>query len=144
WKAAQPGYAIVLTPRNQDGTCPQCVLEAIDFNHNIVRNAAAGVNIAGYDSNNPSQQTNAIRIADNLFLGITTRLGGNGWGILIGDEPRDVVIDRNTFDIDGTTVLYAYGGTASAPRKITGFRFTNNVAPHQAYGINGASASSGT
>ena len=54
------------------------------------------------------------------------------------------MIDRNTFDIDGTTVLYAYGGTASAPRKITGFQFTNNSAPHQAYGVNGASASSGT
>jgi hypothetical protein len=144
WQAAQPGYAIVLTPRNQDGTCRWCVVEAVDFTHNIVRNVTAGVNILGYDTNNSSQQTNAIHIVDNLFLGVTTRLGGNGWGILIGDEPRDVVIDHNTFDVDGTTVLYVYGGTDSAPRPITDFRFTNNAAPHGAYGINGASASTGT
>ena len=48
-----------------------------------------------------------IRITDNLFLGVTTKLGGNGWGMLIGDGPRDIVIDRNTLDLDGTTVLYA-------------------------------------
>lgn len=147
WQAAQAGYAIVLTPRNQDGGCPWCVVEAVDFQHNIVRNTTAGVNILGYDTNssgNISRQTNGLRIVDNLFLGVTTRLGGNGWGVLIGDEPCDVVIDHNTFDLDGTTILYAYGGTASAPRKITGFQFTNNSAPHGDYGINGASASTGT
>ena len=109
-----------------------------------VRNTTAGVNILGYDRNNSSRQTNTIRIVDNLFLGITTRLGGNGWGILIGDEPRDVTIDHNTFDIDGTTILYAYGGTDTAPRRITGLRFTGNATPHGDYGINGASASTGT
>jgi hypothetical protein len=144
WQAAQPGYAIVLTPRNQNGGCRWCVVEAVEFTHNIVRNCTAGMNILGYDSNNRTLQTNTIRVVDNLFLGITTRLGGNGWGILIGDEPRDVTIERNTFDIDGTTVLYVYGGTAAAPRRITGFRFTNNATPHREYGINGASASSGT
>ena len=144
WKAGQPGYAIVFTPRNQDGGCRWCVVESVDFAHNIVRNTTAGVNILGYDTNNSSLQTNGIRIVNNLFLGVTTRLGGNGWGILIGDEPRDITIDHNTFELDGTTVLYAYGGTDSAPRKITGFRFTNNAAPHGEYGINGAGASTGT
>jgi len=144
WLAAQPGYAIVLTPRNQDGACTWCVIEAVDFRHNVVRNTAAGFNIAGYDSNNPSQQTSGIRITDNLVYGVTTTLGGNGWPILIGDEPRDVVIDHNTFGFDGTTLLYAYGGTPAAPRAIEGFRFTNNAAPHGQYGINAADASPGT
>jgi hypothetical protein len=144
WQAAQPGYAVVLTPRNQDGRCPQCVVESVTFTHNIVRNVAAGVNILGYDANNSSQQTRAIRIVDNLFLDVNTRFGGNAWGILIGDEPADVIVDHNTFDLDGTTILYAYGGTASAPRAIAGFRFINNAAPHGAYGINGANASTGT
>lgn len=144
WQAAQPGYAIVLTPRNQEQNSPWVVVEAVDFNHNIVRNTAAGVNILGYDTNNSSQQTKAIRIVHNLFLGVSTRFGGNGWGILMGDEPRDVVIDHNTFDHDGTTILYAYGGTSSAPRRIAGLVFTNNAAAHGAYGINGAGASTGT
>lgn len=144
WRHAQPGYAIVLTPRNQDGRCTWCVIEAVDFSHNIVRNTAAAFNISGYDNNHPTLQTRDIRITENLIYGVTTALGGNGWGVLIGDEPRDVIFDRNTFEFDGTTLLYAYGGTATAPRAILGFQFTNNAAPHGQYGINGADASTGT
>jgi hypothetical protein len=144
WKEAQPGYAIVLTPRNQDGRCTWCVIESVDFSHNIVRNTTAAFNISGYDSNHPTLQTRGIRITENLIYGVTTALGGNGWAVLIGDEPRDVVFDRNTFEFDGTTLVYAYGGTATAPRAILGFQFVNNAAAHGEYGINGADASTGT
>jgi hypothetical protein len=143
WLQAQVGYAILLTPRNQDGQCPWCVVESIEFSHNVIRNSSAGMNILGYDSPNPSRQTSGIHISDNLFYRITTRLGGNGWGVLIGDAPRDVTFDRNTFDFDGTTLLYAYGGSAASPRPITGFQFTNNAARHGEYGISGADAAPG-
>lgn len=142
WLAAQPGYAILFTPRNQDGRCPWCVVEDVRFAHNIVRNSSAGLSISGFDSPNQSRQTNAIRIEDNLFYDITTKLGGNGWAVLLGDAPRDVVFDHNTFDFDGTTLLYAYGGKAN-PKPIEGFRFTNNAARHGQYGINGADTSTG-
>jgi hypothetical protein len=84
-----------------------------------------------------------VKIRHNLFYGITTALGGSGWFMLIGDQPRDVVVDHNTLDFDGTTAVYAYGGTATAPRTITGFRFVNNALRHNQYGINGASSSYG-
>jgi len=143
WLQAQNGYAILFTPRNQDGACPWCVVESVRFAHNVVRNSSAGLNILGFDSPNASRQTNAIRVEDNLFAAITSKLGGNGWAVLIGDAPRDVTFDHNTFDFDGTTVLYAYGGKASAPRPIEGFRFTNNAGRHGQYGINGADTSPG-
>jgi len=139
WEAAQPGYAVLLTPRNPNGRCAWCVVEAVEFDHNVVRNTAAAVNILGHDSPHGSGQTSAIRIHDNLFEDITTRLGGNGWGVLVGDGPRDLAIERNTFEFDGTTLLYVWGSP-----KIAGFRFTGNAAPHGTYGINGASASTGT
>jgi hypothetical protein len=138
WQAAQPGYAVLFTPRNSSGGCPWCVVESVEFSGNVVRNSSAGVNILGHDSPRSSQQTNAIRIHGNLFTGITTRLGGNGWALLLGDGPRDVVIDGNTFEFDGTTLLYAYGSP-----KGSGFQFTRNAAPHGLYGINGAGASTG-
>jgi hypothetical protein len=144
WLAAQPGYAILFTPRNQDGKCPWCVVEHVVFAHNVVRNSSAGLSIAGFDSDNPSRQTNGIRVEDNLFYGITSKLGGNGWGVLIGDAPREVSFDRNTFDFDGTTLLYAYDGQQHTPRPIEAFRFTSNAAPHGQYGINGGDASTGT
>lgn len=143
WVAAQPGYAILLTPRNQDGRCPWCGVEEVDFVHNIVRNSSAGLSILGFDSPNQTRQTHAIRIEDNLFTGITKALGGNGWAVLIGEAPKDVTFDRNTFDFDGTTLLYAYGGTKTDGRPIPGFRFTNNLGRHGQYGINGADASPG-
>jgi hypothetical protein len=143
WLAAQPGYAILFTPRNQDGKCPWCVVETVEFSHNVVRNTSAGLSISGYDSPNTSRQTHAIHVEDNLFSGITTGLGGNGWGVLIGDEPRDITFDRNTFDFDGTTLLYAYGGDKVHGRPIAGFRFTNNAGRKGQYGINGADASPG-
>jgi hypothetical protein len=144
WKAAQPGYAILFTPRNQGGQCSWCVIEQVSFSHNVMRNVAGGFNITGYDSNGVTGQTNAILIQDNLITGVTTGLGGAGWPFLVGDAVRDLVIDHNTIDFDGTTLLYAYGGTKSAPRQMPGFRFTNNAARHGQYGINGADASTGT
>jgi hypothetical protein len=47
-------------------------------------------------------------------------------------------VDHNTVDFDGSTAVYAYGGTAAAPGRITGFQFTNNAVRHNQYGINGA------
>lgn len=143
WKEAQPGYAIVLTPRNQDGACTWCTIESVLFRHNIVRNTAAGINIAGHDYPNTTQQASGITISDNLIYNVQQGLGGNGWGILVGDAPRNLVVTHNTFDYDGTTLLYVYGGSASSPAVVTGFSFTYNAAPHNAYGLNGASASPG-
>jgi hypothetical protein len=54
------------------------------------------------------------------------------------------VIDHNTMDFDGTTVLFAYGSSTSRPRTITGFQYTNNASPHGTYGVNGDDASTGT
>ena len=112
------------------------------FRFNIVRNVAAGINLLGYDiPSRPTRQTTDVTIAHNLFYGVTTALGGNGWFLLIGDEPRNVTVEHNTIDFDGTTAVYAYGGTATVPRTILGFRFANNALRHNKYGMNGASSS---
>jgi hypothetical protein len=143
WAGAQKGYAILFTPRNQDGGCNWCVVEDVTFRYNLVRNVAGAVSVLGFDSPNTSAQTNRITIRDNLFYGVTKTLGGSGWFLLIGDQPRDVTVEHNTIDFDGTTAVYAYGGTATAPRQITGFRFLNNALRHNQYGINGESSSYG-
>jgi hypothetical protein len=143
WKAAQPGYAILFTVRNQDGTCTWCVVSDVRFEYNVVRNVAAGINILGYDYPNVSAQSHSITIRHNLFERVTTALGGNGWFLLMGLEPRNVIVDHNTVDHDGTTVVYAYSA-GSTPVAMPGFRFTNNAVRHNEYGINGAGTSTGT
>ena len=137
WAHGQAGWAILFTPRNQDGTCSWCVVEDVQFSGNIVRNVAAGINILGYDDIAPSQQTADIRITQNLFYGVDSALGGTAWFVLIGDGPRDIVIDHNTVDANGSAILYVSGGTPEAPAQVQGFQFTNNAARHNSYGING-------
>ena len=143
WQAAQAGYSILFTPRNQNGKCTWCIIEDVDFSHNVIRNVSGGFSVAGFDSENTSLQTRNITIRDNLIYQVTTKLGGSGWPFLLGDAVRDITIDGNTVDFDGTTLLYAYA-TKSDVRIINGFRFTNNAARHGQYGINGGDASTGT
>lgn len=143
WAGAQAGYSIVFTPRNQDGGCPWCVVEDVTFRDNIVRNVAAGINILGFDDLAPSQQTKRIRITGNLFTNVTRSLGGSGWFLLLGDAPREITVDHNTIDSDGTVVLYVYGGPSGGILPVSQFRFTNNAAKHQDYGISGSDVSFG-
>jgi hypothetical protein len=138
WKESQPGYAIVLTPRNSGGACTWCVVEHVRFENNIVRRVAAGVNLIGYDlPSRPTRQTRGIVFRNNLFHDVEQSLGGNGWVFLMGDEPRDIVIDHNTLSHSGTAMVFAYGGTSADAREIYGASMTNNAARHGTYGING-------
>jgi len=130
WQAAQSGYAILFTVRNQDGGCPWCQVEQVQFRQNIVRDVAAGIAILGIDNNHPSRQANAIVIRDNLFDGIDSRAwGGDGGWLQLTDTPRDITIDHNT------VIQGASNGVIKVDRIVDGFVFTNNVASHGAYGI---------
>lgn len=145
WPNGQPGYAILFTPRNSGGHCDWCAVQDVAFQYNIVRHTASGVNILGYDGPTVSGQAANIRIRHNLFYDVSQRhWGGNGWFLLLGDEPRNIIVDHNTVDHDGGSLVYAYGKTASGPRNILGFEFSNNLARHNTYGINGASYAYGT
>jgi len=130
WQAAQSGYAILFTVRNQDGGCPWCQVEQIQFRNNIVRDVAAGIQILGIDNNHPSRQANAIVIRDNLFDGIDSQAwGGDGSWLLLTNNPRDITIDHNT------VIQGASNGVIKVDLRVDGFVFTNNVASHGAYGI---------
>jgi len=138
WKESQPGYAIVFTPRNSGGTCTWCVVENVRFEYNVVRNVAAGINLLGYDAPaTPTRQTTNISVTHNLFTGLNTSLGGNGWFMLIGDAPKDVTISHNTVDSNGNALAYTYGGNSTDPREIYGLQMVANASRHGSYGMNG-------
>lgn len=133
WQAAQSGFAILFTVRNQDGNCPWCQVENVTFALNTVRDVAAGVSILGFDNNHPSRQTNHIVIANNLFDGVDNRQwGGNGYFLQMSGTPRDLTIDHNTI-IQGSSL-----GVATMDGRVDGFVFTDNIASHGDYGIIGA------
>jgi hypothetical protein len=138
WGQSQPGYAIVLTPRNQDGGAPWSRVEHVRFTNNIVRHVAAGVNISGRDDRHPSGPARDITIANNLFEDVDGKAwGGPGDFLQIGHGAADVTIESNTVQHTGR-MAWVYG-----KEPITGFVFRGNVLRHNAYGLMGDNASPG-
>jgi len=137
WADAQNGYGILFTPRNQDGTAPWSVVRDVTFTNNIVRHSGGGVNTLGSDYLHPSQPTQRILIQNNLFDDIsTTTWNGTGTYFQLGDGGSDVVIDHNTV-LQSGNIITATSSTPSTPVPASSFVFTNNVVPHNQYGVFG-------
>jgi hypothetical protein len=131
WLDAQNGFAILLTPRNQDGGAPWCGVTDVTFTGNLVRHTGSAVNILGSDDISQSQQTRRIQIRGNLFEDVDgAKWGGRGILFQVMGGGADIVIDHNTAFQTGS-VLVGDG----APT--TGFVFTNNLVPHNEYGVGG-------
>ena len=132
WLHAQHGFAIVLTPRNQDGGAPWSMVQDVTFTHNIVRHSGSAVNILGRDDTQSSQQTKRISIIGNLFVDIDgTKWGGAGRLFQLLSGTADVVIDHNTAFHTGDII------TADGDPHF-GFVYKNNLTPHNQYGVGGS------
>jgi hypothetical protein len=137
WRDAQVGYAVLFTPRNQDGGAPWATVEDVTFRYNIVRHAGGGMQIIGPDTNNPSGPTRRILVTHNLFYDIDSKKwGGTGAFVLIGEGPSEITIEHNTVSQSGN-ILMAYGGTRNNPKPIPGLRFRDNLIRHNEYGVHG-------
>jgi hypothetical protein len=137
WVDGQVGYAIVLTPANQDGRAPWATVEDVTFRNNVIRHAGGGMQIIGENPDRPSGPTKRITVSNNLFYDIDTKnWGGSGAFILIGNGPSDVVVEHNTVYQSGN-ILMAYGESDSKPKPITGVRFRDNIIRHNQYGVHG-------
>jgi hypothetical protein len=136
WPHAQNGFAILFTPRNQDGRSPWSVVEDITFVNNLVQHVAAGINVLGHDDIHSSQPTRRIAIRNNLFLDV-----GGTWGsgrlFQLLDGTSDVSIDHNT--AQQTDTLVFCGDRAPHTR----FAFQNNIAFHNQYGFIGSGTGTG-
>jgi hypothetical protein len=143
WAQAQAGFAVVFTVRAHGTRASWSTIEHVRFENNVVRHAGSGINILGYDDTAPSRQARDIVIRNNLFTDIDHRTwGGNGIFVQIGDEPADVHIEHNTV-LQSGNIISVYGGTRTAPRQATGFRFASNIVLHNSYGIFGNNVGTG-
>src|SRR5438309_2987334 len=126
WLAAQAGWAVQFTVRNQDGTAPWSTIEDVTFQKNIVRHSGSGLNILAADDPNPSQTMKRVLVRDNLFDDINgTTWGGNGRLFQIlgyAGGSTDLVIEHNS-GFQQENVNYSEG----VPH--LGFIYRNNFAP---------------
>lgn len=116
----QEGMAIVLTPRNQNGTAPWCTVDGVQIINNQIWNAGGGIAISAFDPDQPSGPGRNIRIAYTLVDCNAAAWDGNGRSVQMLDGPENVVIDHCTLQSDVTYVTFA--GVAAA-----GFEYTNNI-----------------
>jgi hypothetical protein len=141
WAQAQNGYAVLFTPRNQDGLAPWSKVENVRFTNNIVRGVGAFLNAIGADDRNTSEQTRGLIIRNNLFIDLDGgKWGGSGDFVQIGNGPATVVIEHNTVSHTGR-ILSVFGGKQG--NDITGLVFRDNVLRHNKYGVIGAAARPG-
>ena len=124
WAAAQAGYAIQITPRNQDGGCPWCEVQQVQFTQNVVRDVEAGIDILGTDDGHVSQQAVGLMFSNNIFDGV-----GGGYFLLITHRPKNVVVDHNTI------IATAFSGILEIDDIVDGFALTNNLTAVGQYGI---------
>nr|MBA2301465.1 hypothetical protein [Acidobacteriota bacterium] len=137
WPSAQTGYAILLTPRNEEGTAPWSVVQDVMISNNIIRHVSGVLNILGTDDIRPSQRTSRITIRNNLAYDISSTWGGHSHFAVITRSPSDVTFDHNSVFMEGMLVLADDGASP-------GFRFTNNLSPHNDYGFYGSVAGVGS
>ena len=132
WGSAQSGFAILLTPRNQNGGAPWSAVQDVTFTNNVVRNVGSGINILGSDDGHPSQQTRGVAIRNNLFTGIDgARWNSDGIFLQVLSGASDVVVEHATVQQTGN-IISADG----APTR--GFVFRDNIAFHNTYGVVGS------
>jgi len=128
WPHAQNGFALLFTPRNQDGGAPWSVVEDVTFVNNVVRHVAAGINMLGRDDVHTSEPMRRITIRNNLFVDV-----GGSWGkgrlFQLLDGTSGVTIDHNTA-IQSDSILFGGDRTPHA-----GFVFQNNIVLNNRYGI---------
>ncbi len=135
WAASQKGYAILFKSLNQNGTAPWAVVRDVSLTNNIIRHVAGAVDILGTDYTHTSGRTARIMIRNNLVYDVSSTWGVSHFLLMTG-APEDVTLDHNTIYQNGMIVL---ADGAPIPR----FTMTNNVAPHQDYGIFGSGKSFG-
>ncbi len=148
WPDGQSGFAVLFTPRNQDGTAAWSTVEDVTFAYNIVRHSSSGVNIAASDSGDgrgySSQPSRRLVITNNLFDDIgSSQFGGDGRAyqfVTGGGGGADIKIDHNT-TTTAKSVALMLGDTGKYG---TNFIFTNNVVARGEYGVFGSGQGEGT
>jgi hypothetical protein len=131
WEAGQGGPAFVLTPRGEGGTQPWAAVQDITITNNLIHDVGEGMNILSQDDTSPSELTQRIVLANNLFDRIAKDSANDysAFFLQASSGASDIQIVHNTV-IQKGHALKVYGG-GNLPR--TNFR--DNIVSHGSYGF---------
>jgi hypothetical protein len=136
---SQNGYAILLTPKNQNNQCPLCRVTDVTIRYNRITNVGAVFEIANIRSDTGGESTAGERysIHDVVADNVRGAAFGGGAGLfaqlLVAAPPmRDVKIEHNTAFIPRAIF------SITNPAKFTNFKIDNNIFSTGQYGVLGA------
>jgi hypothetical protein len=148
WADAQDGTAVLFTIRNQEGGCPWCTVEDVDWGFNVVAHAANGLSILGHDDCGPAKDCSGspprpsgrvtnIRIHDSLWYDLGTgpysKVGDSTFGWSINDGVVGLTVERNTMIGKYSTLLKLSPGRTKTAS--VGLAFRNNVLSEGKYAV---------
>ena len=150
WADGQSGTAVMITVRNQGGTCPLCVVQDVTLTHNLIQHAVSGIETTGSDDLQISLPENRILIQNNVATDLNaTTYGTGGTGIghgifsetdggMAGLSANNIIVDHN--DVFSNYEFLSLGDSG----KIVSYALTNNLATFGVYGILGSGEGVGT
>ena len=131
-EADQLGWAIVFTPRNQDGRAPWSAVLNVTFENNLVKNARNGFDLLGTDDIHSSGPLDGVVITNNLLLNLNASIAPlvahsaypePGQMLYLIHGPRNLTVTYNTSFQSGA-ITFSNGSATS------GFVFSDNVVRH--------------
>jgi hypothetical protein len=111
WKAAQDGYAIVITPRNAQ------YIEDVLLEGLTVDRVGAGINLMGINlpANDTKFPTSKVVLRDSSFVISSATYGGRGILALITNGTRDFTLERVSATFNGNAIVQAESSTPQGP-----------------------------
>jgi hypothetical protein len=128
----QTGFQLLLTPKNQNSHCPECVVHDITVRYCVLRHSGSGMQLAN-SADGPqrgiSQGMSHVIIHDVIIDDLDAkRYAGNGFTFQIsndGSPLRDMTIDHVTV-AHSERVLFVVGGPTGG-NPMSNIRISNSI-----------------
>jgi len=131
----QAGFAILLTPKNQNHHCPLCVVHDVTIRYNTIAHAGNGFQIANVrdDGGDLSAGMWNVSIHDVIMDDISGKAYAGGGHLFQQSNGNDVSVLHNVsinhvtaFNKDHGSALLLIGNNKAFP-EMYGFSWTNNI-----------------
>ena len=132
---SQTGFAILLTPKNQNGLCPLCVVHDITLRYNRVSHTGNGFQISNGPSDSGALSLGMWNVSiHDVVMDDISSTTYNGVGVLFQESNgnhvsplHDVAINHVTaLSKDSTAPMMSVGNDTSYP-EMYGFTWSNNI-----------------
>lgn len=133
WEHGQTGFAVVLTPKNQDGKNPWTVVENVLFEDCQFKHMGSAVQMLGEDYNYPSGKLSNVEFRRCHFSDIdNAKWGGGGRQFQINRGPHGLKVIDCTFDGANLNSCLTF---EDSTMKVEGLVMQNTFMPGGKYGI---------